>query len=51
VIEFVGRLSVALRLPMTDRVILATVQAHGATLWTQDGDFEAIEGVEYIAKK
>jgi toxin FitB len=46
-----ARLSAALRLPMADSVMLATAQAHAATLWTQDGDFEEIEGVEYVARK
>lgn len=43
-------LSKHLALPMADSIILATANAHGATLWTQDKDFAAIEGVKYIAK-
>jgi predicted nucleic acid-binding protein len=43
-------LSTRLALPMADSIILATASAHGATLWTQDKDFAAIEGVKYIAK-
>lgn len=43
-------LSNQLSLPMADSIILATASAHGATLWTQDKDFESIEGVKYIAK-
>ncbi|MDP1716627.1 MAG: type II toxin-antitoxin system VapC family toxin [Burkholderiales bacterium] len=39
------------RLPMADSIMLATAQAHGATLWTQDADFERIAGVKYVAKK
>jgi predicted nucleic acid-binding protein len=35
---------------MADSIILATAGARGATLWTQDKDFAAIEGVKYIAK-
>ena len=38
------------RLAMTDAVILATARATGATLWTQDADFEGIAGVRYFAK-
>jgi len=38
------------KLPMADSVMLATAQAHDATFWTQDADFEGIEGVRYIAK-
>jgi predicted nucleic acid-binding protein len=45
-----ARLSVALRLPLADSVILATAQDHQATLWTQDADFASISGVRYRAK-
>lgn len=45
-----AHLSKQLALPMADSIILATAHAHGATLWTQDKDFAAIEGVKYIAK-
>ena len=38
------------KLAMADSIILATAQAHKATLWTQDADFEGIDGVEYISK-
>jgi predicted nucleic acid-binding protein len=41
-------ISTDLRLPMADSIILATARAYGATLWTQDADFENIEGVRYI---
>lgn len=40
-----------LKLPLADSVILATVLAHGAIIWTQDSDFEGINGVEYISRK
>ena len=39
------------RLPLADSVIYATAQSHGATLWTQDGDFDGLAGVEYIARR
>ena len=42
-----ARLSVELRLPLADSVMLATARQHGAELWTQDADFEGIEGVQY----
>jgi len=45
-----AKLSVGLRLPMADSVMLATARAHDATLWTQDADFKGIDGVEYIKK-
>ena len=44
-----ARTSAALGLPMADSIILVTARAHQATLWTQDSDFEGIEGVRYIA--
>ena len=43
-----ARLSVEERLPLADSVILATARAHGATLWTQDGDFEGRDGVRFV---
>ncbi len=39
--------SADLRLPLADSVILATARTAGATLWTQDSDFEGIDDVEY----
>ena len=38
------------KLPMADSVILATAHAYGATLWTQDTDFEGMDGVRYVEK-
>jgi predicted nucleic acid-binding protein len=43
-------LSVELRLPPADSIILATARSAGATLWTQDADFDGLEGVEYRAR-
>jgi len=43
-----AKLSVDLNLPMADSVMLATARAHDAVLWTQDADFEGIEGVRYV---
>lgn len=45
-----ARTSVALGIPMADSIILATARSTGATLWTQDADFAAIEGVRYAEK-
>ncbi|MGB5984753.1 MAG: type II toxin-antitoxin system VapC family toxin [Desulfobacterales bacterium] len=45
-----AKLSLQHKLPMADSIILATAQAYGCVLWTQDSDFRAIEGVEYIVK-
>lgn len=46
-----GKLSLRHALPMADAIILATAQAHGATLWTQDVHFKDIHGVRYVPKK
>ncbi len=46
-----ARISVELRMPMADSIMLATSHAYNATLWTQDEDFKRIEGVQYIEKK
>jgi predicted nucleic acid-binding protein len=46
-----AKLSSDLRLPMADSVMLATARAHDATLWTQDADFDGIEGVRYVRAK
>ena len=45
-----AEISVRHRLPMADSVMLATARRRGAVLWTQDGDFEGIEGVRYYPK-
>ena len=46
-----ARLSVALGLPMADSIMLATAQSFQAVLWTQDSDFESMDGVRYVAAK
>jgi toxin FitB len=46
-----ARLSLTHRLAMADSIMLAIAQRHRATLWTQDEDFEDIEGVRYYAKR
>ena len=38
------------RLPLADSIILATARKFGATVWTQDSDFEGLEGVRHAAK-
>ena len=38
------------KLTMADSIILATTQSNKAMLWTQDVNFEGIEGVKYISK-
>ena len=44
-----ARVSATLRLPMADSVMLATARSVAATLWTQDSDFQAVDGVRYVA--
>jgi predicted nucleic acid-binding protein len=39
------------RMPMADSVILATAYQHGATVLTQDSDFEGVPGVKYFEKR
>jgi predicted nucleic acid-binding protein len=39
-----------MKLPLADSVILATAQAYGALIWTQDAHFKDVEGVKYIDK-
>ena len=46
-----ARISLDLKLPLADSVVLATTRAHGAALWTQDADFARLDGVKYAAKK
>jgi predicted nucleic acid-binding protein len=46
-----ARISLDEKIPMADSIMLATARAHGATLWSQDSDFENIPDVRYIAKK
>lgn len=46
-----AELSINLKLPLADSIILATARSNNATLWTQDEHFKDIEGVRYIEKK
>lgn len=46
-----GKIGVERKLPLADSIVFATARALGATLWTQDGDFEGLEDVRYRAKK
>lgn len=45
-----ARLSVDLKLPLADSIILHTARVHGATLWTQDANFETVAGVAFVRK-
>ncbi len=46
-----AELSLETKLALADSIILATAHAHDAELWTQDSDFEGLEGVRYRAPK
>ena len=46
-----AELSAESGLPMAESMILATARRAQATLWTQDGDFEGMDGVEYRAPR
>ena len=43
-----ARISADLKIPMADSIMLATAREYDAVLWTQDSDFEGLDGVEYI---
>ena len=38
------------KLPLADSTIYATAQAANATVWTQDADFDGLQGVRYFVK-
>jgi len=42
-----ARIHMKHQLPFADSVMLATAREYQATLWTQDANFEGIDGVEY----
>jgi predicted nucleic acid-binding protein len=48
---FAARLGSQAKLPMADSIVYATAQVRQATLWTQDHDFDGVNGVKYMAKK
>ena len=43
-----AKLSAEGKLPMADSIILATARTYDAILWTQDRDFDGLDGVQYI---
>jgi toxin FitB len=40
-----------LDLPLADSLIYASARRHGATLWTQDEDFDGLADVRYFPKR
>ena len=45
-----AKLSLQNNIPMADSIIMATAQAYQCVIWTQDSDFQNIEGVKYFPK-
>jgi toxin FitB len=45
-----SKMSLQHNLPMADSIILATARAYECVIWTQDSDFQNIEGVKYFSK-
>lgn len=43
-----ARISSELEIAMAGSLILATARVHDATLWTQDSDFEGVDGVKFV---
>ena len=46
-----ARISLDLKLPMADSIILATARAYDATLWNQYSHYRDIEEIQYIDKQ
>ena len=51
-----AKVSAMSKLPMVDKptagsIMLTTAQMHDATLWTQDADFEGLDGAQYVERK
>ena len=46
-----AKISVELKIPMANSIMLATAREFGAVPWTQDIDFKGLGGVEYVGKK
>ena len=46
-----ARLSMLHGIAMADAVMLATARRSKAMLWTQDADFDGLEGARFIAKQ
>jgi toxin FitB len=45
-----AELSVTTKLALADSIMLATARTHGAEFWTQDADFEGLDGVRLKRK-
>lgn len=45
-----AKFGVLYKLPLADSITFATAHKYGATLWTQDNDFEGLLNVKYVPK-
>jgi toxin FitB len=45
-----AKISMDMKLPMADSIILASARQNKAILWTQDDDFKGIDGIKYFKK-
>ena len=45
------KLSIELKLPMAESIILAAARAYDAVLWTQDDHFNGLDQVKFIERK
>jgi toxin FitB len=43
-----AKLSFDMKIPMADSIMLATAREYDAILWTQDTDFDGLDGVRFI---
>ncbi len=45
-----AKFGIELKLPLADSIIYATGQRFDALIWTQDDDFDGLDGVRYLSK-
>jgi hypothetical protein len=45
-----AQINFELKLPLTDRVILATARTYQGIVWTQDAHFKGLPGIRYTEK-
>ena len=45
-----AKISLGLKIPMADSIILATAKLYDAVVWTKDADFKGIKGVRCFPK-
>ena len=46
-----AQISVELKLPMADSIVLATAHSINGIIWTQDADFKGLPGVKFFSKR